>query len=261
VSADPPVIAPGQGRVILVGAGPGDPDLLTVKAVRALAGADLVLVDDLVDRRTLALVRAGAEIVAVGKRGGAPSTPQPEIDRLMIDAARGGRTVVRLKGGDPFLFGRGGEEAALLRRAGIAVEVVPGITSGIAAPMMAGISVTHRDASPGVIFITGHERQGEAERLDWDALVRCQLTLVIYMGIANAAKIQAHLLAAGMPPATPVTAIQSATLPAQRIVSSTLAKMADAIAAAQVTSPAVLVIGRCAGIDPAKSEFPHNSGA
>jgi uroporphyrin-III C-methyltransferase len=237
-----------RGRVILVGAGPGDPDLLTLKGADALAVADLVLLDDLVDRRMLDRVRAGARIVAVGKRGGAPSTPQPEIDRLMVEAARAGQTVVRLKGGDPFLFGRGGEEARNLRAAGVDVEVVPGITSGIAAPMAAGISVTDREASPGVIFVTGHERAGDAERLDWAALVRAHLTLVIYMGIANAAKIERHLLDAGMAPATPVAAIQSATLPGERIVSATVGGMAAALAAAGIASPAVLVIGSAAAV-------------
>ncbi|HUN93906.1 MAG TPA: uroporphyrinogen-III C-methyltransferase [Burkholderiaceae bacterium] len=244
--SSPRMPAAGRGRVTLVGAGPGDPDLLTLKAARALRDADVVLVDDLVDRRVLDLVRPDVRVVWVGKRGGARSTPQPHIDRLMVDEVAAGRHVVRLKGGDPFLFGRGGEEAAHLRAAGIDVDVVPGITSGIAAPMVAGISVTHRDASPGVVFVTGHERDGDDERLDWAALVRCRLTLVVYMGISNAAKIERHLLEAGLDASTPVTAIQSATLPGERVLSTCVGGMANALAEAAIASPAILVIGNVA---------------
>lgn len=236
-----------RGRVILVGAGPGDPELLTLKAVDALRRADVVLVDDLVDRRVLAHLRPGVRVIAVGKRGGTPSTRQEQIDPLLLGEALAGNLVVRLKGGDPFLFGRGGEEAAMLGAAGIAVEVVPGVTSGIAAPMAAGISVTHRDASPGVIFVTGHEKEGHADRVDWHALAHCRLTLVVYMGILNAAKVQGHLLDGGLDAATPVAAIQSATLPGQRVVTTTLGRMAADLAAQAVVSPAILVIGAVAG--------------
>jgi len=164
----------------------------------------------------------------------------------MIQEARAGQVVVRLKGGDPFLFGRGGEESAHLRAAGIDVTVIPGITSGLAAPMAAGISVTHRDSSPGVIFVTGHEKDGSDERVDWSALVRSGLTLVIYMGVANAARIQEKLRAAGMHAGTPVAAIASATLAEQRIATGALENLADTLRDGQITSPAIVVIGEVA---------------
>jgi uroporphyrin-III C-methyltransferase len=235
-----------SGKVYLVGAGPGDPELLTLAAVRALRAADVVLVDDLVNRAVLEHTRPGTRVIPVGKRGGARSTPQAFIERLMLQEARAGNQVVRLKGGDPFLFGRGGEESAHLRAAGIEVEVIPGITSGLAAPLVAGISVTHREASPGVIFVTGHEKEGAPERIDWGVLARSGLTLVIYMGLANAGRIQEKLLAAGLSGATPVAAVASATLAAQRIGVGTLAGLAQMIEREQIASPAILVIGEVA---------------
>ena len=234
------------GRVFLVGAGPGDPELLTLAAARALGAADVVLVDDLVNREVLRHTRPGTRVIAVGKRGGCKSTPQAFIERLMIQEARAGHTVVRLKGGDPFLFGRGGEESAHLRAAGIEVAVIPGITSGLAAPLAAGISVTQRDSSPGVIFVTGHEKGGVDERIDWKALAASGLTLVIYMGVARARRIQQRLLDAGLDAATPVAAIASATLPQQRIATGTLATLADTIGRERIESPAILVIGEVA---------------
>jgi uroporphyrin-III C-methyltransferase len=234
------------GRVQLVGAGPGDPELLTLKAVRALACADVILIDDLVNRAVLEHARADARVIEVGKRGGCKSTPQAFIERLMIREAQAGHRVVRLKGGDPFLFGRGGEELAALHAAGIDAEVIPGITSGLAAPMAAGISVTHRDASPGVIFVTGHEKDEDRERIDWIALASSGLTLVVYMGVATAARIEQRLLAAGMDPATPIAAIESASLPGERIVRGTLNQLADTLQAEQIRSPAILVIGEVA---------------
>jgi uroporphyrin-III C-methyltransferase len=235
-----------RGRVLLIGAGPGDPELLTLKAARALAAADVILVDDLVNRAVLAHARKDARVIGVGKRGGCRSTPQAFIERLMIQEARAGRCVVRLKGGDPFLFGRGGEELRHLCAAGIDVEVIPGITSGLAAPLAAGISVTGRDASPGVILVTGHEKQGEPERIDWAALARSGLTLVIYMGVANAARLQQRLLAGGLPAATPIAAVQNATLATQRIATGTLATLAQTLRQEQIRSPAILVIGAVA---------------
>lgn len=231
------------GRVWLVGAGPGDPELLTLKAARAIAAADVILIDDLVNRALLAHARPCARIIAVGKRGGCKSTPQAFIEMLMLREARAGRCVVRLKGGDSFLFGRGGEEMQNLQAAGVAVEVIPGITSGIAAPTAASISVTHRDASPGVIFVTGHEKDEARERLSWRALAQSGLTLVIYMGVANAAKIERHLLDGGLAPDTPIAAIQNATLPTQRIAVGTLAMLVRTLHAQEIGSPAILVIG------------------
>jgi uroporphyrin-III C-methyltransferase len=235
-----------SGRVILAGAGPGDPELLTLKAVRALAAADVILVDDLVNRAVLAHARPDARVIPVGKRGGCVSTPQAFIERLMVAEARAGRTVVRLKGGDPFLFGRGGEEVESLRSAGLDVEVVPGITSGLAAPTAAGISVTHREASPGVVFITGHEKDEAHERIDWTALAASGLTLVIYMGIGNRVRIQQRLLDAGMPAHTPVAAVQHATLPTQRVATGTLAGLVAMVDCERITSPAILIIGKVA---------------
>ena len=231
------------GRVLLVGAGPGDPELLTLKAARAIAQADVILIDDLVNRAVLAHARDDARVVAVGKRGGCASTSQEFIDRLMVSEALASRTVVRLKGGDPFLFGRGGEELARLLAAGIAVEVIPGITSGLAAPLAAGVSVTHRDQSPGVIFVTGHEKDESHGRVDWAVLARSGLTLVVYMGVANAARIRKRLLDGGLPPTTPFAAVQNATLPTQRTARGSLAGMVEVLAREGIASPAILVIG------------------
>ena len=235
-----------SGKVYLVGAGPGDPELLTLAAARALAAADVVLIDDLVNRAVLEHTRPEVRVIAVGKRGGSRSTPQSFIERLMIQQARAGQVVVRLKGGDPFLFGRGGEESAHLRAAGIEVVVIPGITSGLAAPMVAGISVTHRESSPGVVFVTGHEKDGADERIDWRALAASGLTLVIYMGVANAGRIERRLLGAGMSGATPVAAIASATLAEQRVATGTLGTLAATLVQGAITSPAILVIGEAA---------------
>jgi uroporphyrin-III C-methyltransferase len=234
------------GTVLLVGAGPGDPELLTLKAVRAIAAADVILVDDLVNRAVLDHARPDVRVIEVGKRGGCKSTPQAFIQRLMLQEARAGHMVVRLKGGDPYLFGRGGEEAAFLSAAGIDVTVVPGITSGLAAATAAGFSVTHRDASPGVIFVTGHEKDETHERIDWTALAASGLTLVVYMGVANCARIRQRLLDGGLAPDTPAAAIQHATLPHQRTVACTLADLPQTLAREGIGSPAILVIGEVA---------------
>ena len=233
------------GSVWLVGAGPGDPDLLTLRAVRALAEADVVLVDDLVDERILDHTRPGTRVIGVGKRGGCVSTPQRFIEALMLREAAAGHCVVRLKGGDPFLFGRGGEELARLRAAGVAVEVVPGITSGMAAATAVGVSLTHRDASPGVVFVTGHEKDG-ASRVDWAALAGSGLTLVVYMGVANAQRITHALIEGGLAPDTPCAAVQSATRAGQRLATARLDALARRMAEARIASPAILVIGETA---------------
>jgi uroporphyrin-III C-methyltransferase len=235
-----------SGRVMLVGAGPGDPELLTLKAARALGAAEVILIDDLVNRAVLEHATPQVRVIEVGKRGGCRSTPQAFIQRLMLQEAQAGRTVVRLKGGDPCLFGRGGEEAAFLRAHGIAVEVIPGITSGLAAATAAGFSVTHRDASPGVIFVTGHEKDDAHERIDWYALAASGLTLVIYMGVANCARIVERLRAGGLAAATPAAAIQHATLPHQRTACTTLGELPLALAREGIGSPAILVIGEVA---------------
>ena len=171
-------------KVFLVGAGPGDPDLLTIKAVKAIAAADVVLLDDLVNREVLQHARPGVRVIEVGKRGGCQSTPQEFIERMMVAEARAGHCVVRLKGGDPFIFGRGGEECATLRAEGIEVEVVNGISSGLAAPSSIGVPLTHRQYSQGAVFITGHGKSAE-HNPDWATLAKLELTLVIYMGIVR----------------------------------------------------------------------------
>lgn len=229
------------GKVWLIGAGPGDPELITLKAVRALREADVVLVDELVDRRVLAHARPDARIVEVGKRGGCKSTPQAFIERLMVRLARRGATVARLKGGDPFVFGRGGEEVAALTRAGIPVEVVSGITAGIAASAALGIPVTHRDLARGVTFVTGHARDGAEP--DWRALRAGGTTLVIYMGMARLGSLVMGMLAADFPADMPACVIQNATLPGQREIFAPLALLPRAVAAAGLASPAIVLVG------------------
>ncbi len=248
------------GKVSLVGAGPGDPELLTLKAVRVLGEADVVLVDALVNRAVLVHVRSGARIVEVGKRGGCRSTPQAFIEQRMVRDALAGRRVVRLKGGDPFVFGRGGEEVLTLRAAGVDVEVVHGITSGIAAPAALGIPVTHRGASSGVVLVTGHPAHDQAP--DWEVLARSGLTLVIYMGMANAPSIVERLLAGGLAADTPAAVVQDATQPGERGLRSTLARLVDDIAAAQLASPAILVIGAVAALgEAALGDLPAQAKA
>jgi uroporphyrin-III C-methyltransferase len=229
------------GKVWLVGAGPGDPELLTLKAARALGEADVLLVDDLANPAVLAHARPAARVVPVGKRGGCRSTPQAFIEKLMIRCARRGLTVARVKGGDPFVFGRGGEEMLALAAAGITVEIASGITAGMGAPAAFGIPVTHREVARGVTFVTGHTRDGAP--VDWHALVAARTTLVIYMGIARCAPIMDALLAAGLAPDTPAAAIQNGTLATERCIIAGAAGLARAVAKAGLGSPAVLVIG------------------
>jgi len=229
------------GKVWLVGAGPGDPDLLTLKAVQAIAVADVILVDDLVSPAVLAHAAAHARVVHVGKRGGCPSTSQSFIERLMVKEALAGRTVVRLKGGDPFVFGRGGEEREALMAQGLDVEVVPGVTAGIAAPARLGIAVTHRAVTHGVALVTAHGK--DHDEPDWRALVASGLTLVVYMGVARAARVVAGLRTAGMRGTMPVAVIQDATRDDERSVVTTLDDLVEAIAHAGIGSPAIIVIG------------------
>jgi uroporphyrin-III C-methyltransferase len=248
----------GAGLVYLVGAGPGDPELLTIKAVRALARADVVLIDDLVNRAVLEHVRPEARIIEVGKRGGCKSTPQAFIQKLMLRLARSGRVVARVKGGDPFMFGRGGEELEALRAARIPYEVISGITAGIAVPAILGIPVTHREYAVGVTFVTGHTKAGGGP--DWRALAGTGTTLVIYMGIANLPGICAGLLAAGMRAEMPAAAIQSGTLVGQRQVLATLGTLHAAVTAASLDSPAILVIGEVVALADAaamQAARPH----
>jgi uroporphyrin-III C-methyltransferase len=233
------------GHVTLVGAGPGDPELLTLKAVKAIAAATVLLVDDLVGTEVLAHASPRARVIHVGKRGGCKSTPQAFIEKLMIMAAREGENVVRLKGGDPFIFGRGGEEVEHLRAAGIEVTVVNGITSGLAAATAIGVPLTHRDHAQGVIFVTGHARTG-GDSPDWKALAtaarEARLTLVVYMGVSSSERITSDLLSA-LPPDTPVAVVQRASLPDQRHTVTTLGELPAAIAREGLGSPSVIVVG------------------
>ena len=228
-----------SGKVFLIGAGPGDPELLTLKAVRSLAAADVVLIDDLVDRRVLEHA-PHARVVPVGKRGGCKSTPQAFIEKLMIRLARRGSIVARVKGGDPFVFGRGGEEAIALAEAGIECSVIPGITAGVGVPASLGIPVTHREVARGVTFVTAHARDGGAP--DWAALARTGTTLVIYMGLQRINEITAALAAAGSG-AVPAAVIERGTTTNERSVVGTVATIAAQAAAAGLGSPALIVVG------------------
>ena len=231
--------------VYLVGAGPGDPGLLTVRGAELLRGADVVVHDRLSESSLLDLAPPSAERIAVGKTPRGPSTPQEEINALLVEHGRAGRVVVRLKGGDPFVFGRGGEEAAALAAAGVPFEVVPGVTSAVAAPAYAGVPVTHRGMSTSFTVVTGSEAPWASSETDWEAVARVGGTIVVLMGVATRAHIAERLMAAGLAPATPVAAVQWGTRPDQRSIRTTLEHLGDA----DVASPAVLVIGAVAGLD------------
>ena len=237
------------GSCTLVGAGPGDPELLTIKALKAIQLATVLLVDDLVSEAIVALASPKARIIQVGKRGGCKSTPQAFIEKLILMAVREGETVVRLKGGDPFVFGRGGEEVEHLQAAGIEVTVVNGITAGLAAMTSLGVPLTHRDHAHGVVFVTGHAKPGSTGT-DWKALSatahQARLTLVIYMGVSGAAHIQSELLH-GLPASTPVAIIQNASLPTQRHAVSTLGTLRATIEREDLASPSVIVVGDVLG--------------
>ena len=233
------------GQVTLVGAGPGDPELLTIKALKAIQAATVLPVDDLVNEAIVSYAAAGARIVHVGKRGGCKSTPQSFIEKLMITAALEGENVVRLKGGDPFIFGRGGEEVENLQAAGIRVSVINGITSGLAAVTSLNVPLTHREHAHGVVFVTGHAKPGDAGT-DWRQLAatarEARLTLVIYMGVSGAAHIEQELLT-GLPAHTPVAIIQHASLPHQRHAITTLGQLHATIEREGLASPSVIVVG------------------
>jgi len=235
-----------SGKVYLVGAGPGDPELLTIKAAKVIGMADVLLVDDLVADEILQFARQDARIVFVGKRGGCKSTPQAFIERLMVNEAMRGSTVVRLKGGDPFIFGRGGEECQTLREAGIECEVINGITAGLAAPSSLGIPLTHRDFCHGAILVTGHAGEDSTSVPNWLALVATGLPLIIYMGVARIGEIQAALLVSGMPADMPVAVVQNATHPDQRQLLCCLGSLPAEMSAARMGSPSIIFVGRLA---------------
>jgi uroporphyrinogen III methyltransferase/synthase len=232
------------GIVYLVGAGPGDPGLMTRRSLELISAADVVLYDRLIPPGALDGVRPRAELRYVGKEPGEPAMPQEQINELLVELGRAGRRVVRLKGGDPFVFGRGGEEAEALAAAGVRFEVVPGVTAGVAAPAYAGIPVTHRDQASAVAFVTGHEDPSkDGSALDWEALARFPGTLVFYMGIKNLPLIAERLTAAGRSASEPAAVVARGTLAAQRTVTGTLADIASRVAEAQVGPPAITVVG------------------
>jgi len=234
-----------RGFVSLVGAGPGDPELLTLRALRALQTADVILADRLVGPDILARARREAEVVDVGKSAGGPEASQERINRLLVHHARRGRRVVRLKGGDPLVFGRGGEEAAWLARHGIPFEIVPGITAALGCAAYAGIPLTDRRHAETLHFVTAHGADA-ADRVDWARLAGRRQTLVVYMGVAAAGRIRKRLLAARMSPATPAAVIENGTLPGQRVLLTDLAGLEAAVVSQGVRSPALLVIGESA---------------
>jgi len=234
--------AVAAGKVYLVGAGPGPADLLTVRGAELLRRADVVVYDRLVQFEVLALARPGAEIIYMGKPVGSHASRQQEINELLVRKAQEGKTVVRLKGGDPFLLGRGGEEAEYLHEHGIDFEVVPGVSSALAAPLSAGIPVTHREMASAVVIATGHEARQEPGRLDWGALARID-TLVFLMCVHNVARIAARLMAHGRDPKTPAALVQAAYWPHQQVVVAPLDKIAEVAEEAAIQPPATLVVG------------------
>lgn len=236
-----------QGSVAIVGAGPGDPDLLTFKALRAMQAADVIVYDRLIGDDILDYVRRDAERIFVGKEKGRHTLSQEAINRLLIARARAGQRVVRLKGGDPFVFGRGGEEADALRAAGIAVDVVPGITAATGCAAAAGLPLTHRDHASAVTFVTGHGKDGEPD-LDWPALAALDHTLVVYMGLSTAGAIADGLIAHGKRPDTPAAVVENGTRPNQRVVTGTLAELGQLVAQAALSGPALIVVGDVAAL-------------
>jgi len=235
----------GGGRVYLVGAGPGPRDLLTLRAAELLARAQVIVYDRLIQKEVLGLAHPAAEIIYMGKPVGGHQSRQQEINELLVRKAREGKMVVRLKGGDPFLLGRGGEEAEYLVEHGVPFEAVPGISSALAAPLSAGIPVTHREMASAVAIVTGHEARQESGRLDWEALSRLD-TLVFLMCVQNVGRIAARLMEHGRDPETPAAMIQTAYWPEQRVVAAPLGAIAEAVERAGVKPPATLVVGEVA---------------
>lgn len=255
----PPIRTSGlqrRGMVYLVGAGPGDPDLITVKGLRCLRAADVVIYDRLIGPSLLDEAPPYAGRIFAGKGPGCHTMPQDEINRLLVEHGGRGRVVVRLKGGDPFVFGRGGEEAAALAAAGVPFEVVPGVSAAIAVPAYAGIPVTHRGHAPLVTVVTGHEDPSRASSgVDWSALAALGGTLVVMMGVAALPRITRRLREGGLSALTPAAVIQQGTMPGQRVVTGTLADIAERAAGAGLTPPAVTVIGEVAGLHASLAWF------
>lgn len=248
------------GAVYLVGAGPGDPELLTLRAARLLERADVVVYDHLVGDGVLALVGARAERIYVGKERARHSVPQERINAMLVDLARAGRSVVRLKGGDPFVFGRGGEELQALAAAGVPFEVVPGITAACGVSAYAGIPLTHRDHAQSCVFVTGNTQDGELN-VDWAAIVRPRQTVVIYMGFQNLDELCRELVAHGLPPRTPAAMVQQATTSAQRVVSADLATLAQRAREAGLKPPTLIIVGEVVRLRERLEWFEHRGAA
>jgi len=236
-----------SGRVYLVGAGPGDPDLLTVKALRLLQSADVVVHDRLIGPGVLACVPAHVERIFAGKRRARHHLRQGELNAILVERARAGATVVRLKGGDPFVFGRGGEELEALLAAGVPFEIVPGVTAALGCAAYAGIPLTHRDHAHAVVLATGQAHDGPASH-DWAALARAQTTLCLYMGREGFTAVATALIGAGLSPLTPAAAIENGTLPQMRVVRAPLARLADVAATLEARNPVLVVIGEVAAL-------------
>lgn len=252
----------GLGKVFLVGAGPGDPELLTLKGKRCLEASDVVVYDALVDKRLLDLAPPGAALIYAGKREGHHSRPQEEVNALLVQHARAGLTVTRLKGGDPFVFGRGGEEALALAEAGVPFEVVPGVSAGIAVPAYAGIPVTHRNVAAAVTFVTGHERADtDASRIRWESLGRVGGTLVFFMGLRTLPEIARRLMENGRPPETPAAVIQRGTTERQVTVTGTLRDIARRAREAGLEPPALVVVGEVVRLREALAWLEELEGA
>jgi uroporphyrin-III C-methyltransferase len=248
-----------MGRVLLVGAGPGDPELLTLRAVRALAEADVIVHDRLIPAAVLDYARPGARRIYVGKRKSHHSVPQDGINALLVALAREGLTTVRLKGGDPFIFGRGGEELQACRDAGVPCEVVPGVSAALAAAASAGAPVTYRGVAQAVTFVTGHAAgEGGEPALDWPALANPNQTVVVYMGLSTAPTVAARLTEAGTRGRTPVLIVENASRPDERRVLTTIGALGEA--AASLDGPAVLIIGEVAAMADTRSAHPRESG-
>lgn len=244
------------GKVWLVGAGPGDPDLLTVKAARLIAAADAIVYDHLVGEGVRALFPAHARQVYVGKKAAKHTLKQEEINQLLVDLAREGLSVIRLKGGDPFIFGRGGEELEMLHAAGIGFEVVPGVTAAAGCAAYAGFPLTHREHAQSVTFVTGHLKDHSID-LDWPALARPGQTVVFYMGVGGAAEICRQMIAHGLPAGTPAAIVRRGTLPDQQTLLATLGCLPQRIAESGIKPPALIVVGSVVGLHARLSWFEN----